>query len=90
MLEKQQAFDWGKLTEVTPGNYDHFRLNWTVFFNRYPFTGPENIRSRQNSVTLTGPIDYDTWFDFLANVSKSQHAASCLYLTMPRPVDGAS
>ncbi|KAG8789408.1 hypothetical protein FRC12_013556 [Ceratobasidium sp. 428] len=67
------------------GNYDLVGLNWPVFFVRDPFMGPDNIRSQQRN-PKNGLIDYNTWFDFLANVPESQHAGLMLLSDHATPV----
>ncbi|ELU37193.1 catalase [Rhizoctonia solani AG-1 IA] len=67
------------------GNYDLVGLNWPVFFVRDPFMGPDNIRSQQRN-PKSGLIDYNAWFDFLANVPESQHAGLMLLSDHATPV----
>ncbi|QRV89324.1 catalase [Ceratobasidium sp. AG-Ba] len=67
------------------GNYDLVGLNWPVFFVRDPFMGPDNIRSQQRN-PKNGLIDFNTWFDFLANVPESQHAGLMLMSDHATPV----
>lgn len=50
------------------GNYDLVGLNFPVFFVRDPFQGPDNIRSQQRE-PKSFLLNYNGWFDFLANVS---------------------
>jgi catalase len=50
------------------GNYDLVGLNFPVFFVRDPFQGPDNIRSQQRE-HKSFLLNYNGWFDFLANVS---------------------
>ncbi|WWD05385.1 hypothetical protein V865_003460 [Kwoniella europaea PYCC6329] len=59
------------------GNYDMVGLNWPVFFVRDPFQGPDNIRSQQRN-PQNFLLDFNAWFDFLANVPESQHAGMML------------
>jgi len=60
-------------------------LNWPVFFVRDPFQGPDNIRSQQRH-PKSFLIDYNAWFDFLANVPESQHAGMMLLSDYGTPV----
>nr|XP_031858976.1 uncharacterized protein CI109_005644 [Kwoniella shandongensis]KAA5526048.1 hypothetical protein CI109_005644 [Kwoniella shandongensis] len=60
------------------GNYDLVGLNWPVFFIRDPFQGPDNIRSQQRN-PQNFLLDFNAWFDFLANVPESQHAGMMLF-----------
>lgn len=59
------------------GNYDLVGLNFPVFFVRSPFQGPDNIRSQQRN-PQSFLLDFNAWFDFLANVPESQHAGMML------------
>jgi hypothetical protein len=45
--------------------------------NRDPFQGPDNIRSQQRH-PQSFLLDFNAWFDFLANVPESQHAGMML------------
>ncbi|KAJ3167455.1 hypothetical protein HDU88_002377 [Geranomyces variabilis] len=67
------------------GNYDLVRLNWPVFFVRDPMQGPDIICSQQRN-PWNFLIDYDSWYDFLANVPKSMHAGTMLMLDHGTPV----
>ncbi|KAL7422106.1 hypothetical protein Q5752_002749 [Cryptotrichosporon argae] len=62
---------------TSEGNYDLVGLNWPVFFVRDPFQGPDNIRSQQRN-PQNFLLDFNAWFDFLANVPESQHAGMML------------
>jgi len=55
------------------GNYDVVGLNWPIFFCRDPIQGPDVIRSQQRNPT-NFLLDYNSLFDFLANVPESNHA----------------
>jgi hypothetical protein len=44
---------------------------------RDPFQGPDNIRSQQRH-PQSFLLDFNAWFDFLANVPESQHAGMML------------
>jgi catalase len=44
---------------------------------RDPFQGPDNIRSQQRN-PQSFLLDFNAWFDFLANVPESQHAGMML------------
>ncbi|KAI5799078.1 catalase [Geopyxis carbonaria] len=55
------------------GNYDLVGLNWPVFFCRDPIQGPDVIRSQQRN-PANFLLDYNSLFDFLANVPESNHA----------------
>ncbi|KXN85827.1 Catalase [Leucoagaricus sp. SymC.cos] len=55
------------------GNYDVVGLNWPIFFCRDPIQGPDVIRSRQRN-PKNFLLDYNSLFDFLANVPESNHA----------------
>jgi len=59
------------------GNFDLVGLNFPVFFVRDPFQGPDNIRSQQRH-PQSFLLDFNAWFDFLANVPESQHAGMML------------
>ncbi|KAN0064973.1 hypothetical protein ACQY0O_002031 [Thecaphora frezii] len=59
------------------GNYDIVGLNWPVFFVRDPWLGPDNIRSQMRNPS-SFLLDYESWFDFLANVPESNHAGLML------------
>ncbi|KAI0071334.1 catalase [Panus rudis PR-1116 ss-1] len=67
------------------GNYDLVGLNFPVFFVRDPMMGPDNIRSQQRN-PKNFLIDYNAWFDFLANVPESQHAGLMLLSDHATPV----
>ncbi|KAG8724555.1 hypothetical protein FRC09_017264 [Ceratobasidium sp. 395] len=67
------------------GNYDLLGFNWPVFFIRDPFIGPDHARSQQRN-PKNGLIDFNTWFDFLANVPESQHAGLMLLSDHGTPV----
>ena len=45
--------------------------------SRDPFQGPDNIRSQQRH-PQSFLLDFNAWFDFLANVPESQHAGMML------------
>ncbi|MCO5589870.1 hypothetical protein L7F22_043839 [Adiantum nelumboides] len=59
------------------GNYDMVGLNWPIFFVRDPWLGPDNIRSQQRN-PANFLLDFQAWFDFLANVPESMHAGTML------------
>lgn len=67
------------------GNYDLVGLNWPVFFVRDPWLGPDNIRSQQRN-PRTFLLDFQAWFDFLANVPESMHAGTMLLSDHGTPV----
>ncbi|KAG7566859.1 hypothetical protein FFLO_01360 [Filobasidium floriforme] len=67
------------------GNYDLVGLNFPVFFVRDPFQGPDNIRSQQRE-PKSFLLNYNGWFDFLANVPESQHAGLMLFSDHATPV----
>ncbi|CED83116.1 catalase [Phaffia rhodozyma] len=67
------------------GNYDLVGLSWPVFFVRDPMQGPDNIRSQQRN-PKSFLLDYNAWFDFLANVPESQHAGLMLFSDYGTPV----
>ncbi|TBU52607.1 catalase [Dichomitus squalens] len=67
------------------GNYDLVGLNFPVFFVRDPFMGPDNIRSQQRH-PKSFLLDYNAWFDYLANVPESQHAGLMLLSDHATPV----
>jgi len=60
------------------GNYDLVGLSWPVFFVRDPMMGPDNIRSQQRH-PKSFLLDFNAWFDYLANVPESQHAGLMLF-----------
>ncbi|KAJ3564887.1 hypothetical protein NP233_g7999 [Leucocoprinus birnbaumii] len=55
------------------GNYDVVGLNFPIFFCRDPIQGPDVIRSQQRN-PKNFLLDYNSLFDFLANVPESNHA----------------
>lgn len=67
------------------GNYDMVGLNWPIFFVRDPWLGPDNIRSQQRN-PQTFLLDFQAWFDFLANVPESMHAGTMLLSDHGTPV----
>ena len=67
------------------GNYDMVGLNWPVFFVRDPMKGPDNIRSQQRD-PASFLINYNAWFDFLANNPESNHAGMMLMSDHGTPV----
>ncbi|GAA6051875.1 hypothetical protein JCM3770_005515 [Rhodotorula araucariae] len=67
------------------GNFDLVGLNWPIFFVRDPMLGPDNIRSQQRN-PRNFMIDYNAWFDFLANVPESNHAGLMLLSDHGTPV----
>ncbi|KAI9005329.1 catalase-like domain-containing protein [Gaertneriomyces semiglobifer] len=67
------------------GNYDIVGLNWPIFFVRDPMQGPMTIRSQQRN-PRNFLIDYDSWYDFLANVPESMHAGTMLMSDHGTPV----
>ncbi|KAJ9125972.1 hypothetical protein QFC24_002757 [Naganishia onofrii] len=67
------------------GNYDLVGLNFPIFFVRDPFQGPDNIRSQQRH-PKSFLLDYNAWFDFLANVPESNHAGLMLFSDHATPV----
>lgn len=52
---------------------------------RDPFQGPDNIRSQQRE-PKSFLLNYNGWFDFLANVPESQHAGLMLFSDHATPV----
>jgi len=67
------------------GNYDIVGLNWPVFFCRDPIQGPDVIRSQQrNPVNFL--LDFNSIFDFLANVPESNHAGMMFFSDHGTPV----
>ncbi|KAF9447747.1 catalase [Macrolepiota fuliginosa MF-IS2] len=60
------------------GNYDVVGLNWPIFFCRDPIQGPDVIRSQQRN-PKNFLLDYNSMFDFLANVPESNHAGLMLF-----------
>jgi len=60
------------------GNYDVVGLNWPVFFCRDPIQGPDVIRSQQRN-PANFMLDYNSLFDFLANVPESNHAGMMFF-----------
>lgn len=60
-------------------------LNWPIFFVRDPWLGPDNIRSQQRN-PKTFLLDFQAWFDFLANVPESMHAGLMLLSDHGTPV----
>ncbi|KAJ9102603.1 hypothetical protein QFC21_003004 [Naganishia friedmannii] len=70
------------------GNYDLVGLSFPVFFVRDPFQGPDNIRSQQRH-PKSFLLDYNAWFDFLANVPESNHAGLMLFSDHATPVANA-
>lgn len=67
------------------GNYDMVGLNWPIFFVRDPWLGPDNIRSQQRN-PKNFLLDFQAWFDFLANVPESMHAGLMLLSDHGTPV----
>jgi catalase len=67
------------------GNYDLVGLNWPIFFVRDPWQGPDNIRSQQRN-PKNFLLDFQAWFDFLANVPESMHAGLMLLSDHGTPV----
>ncbi|BGP05978.1 hypothetical protein JCM10049v2_001797 [Rhodotorula toruloides] len=55
------------------------------FFVREPFMGPDVIRSQQRN-PRNFLIDYNAWFDFLANVPESHYAGALLLSDEGTPV----
>uniref|UniRef100_A0A0K3CG83 BY PROTMAP: gi/751835684/emb/CEL54483.1/ catalase [Rhizoctonia solani AG-1 IB] n=1 Tax=Rhodotorula toruloides TaxID=5286 RepID=A0A0K3CG83_RHOTO len=70
---------------TTGGNYDLVGLNWPSFFVREPFMGPDVIRSQQRN-PRNFLIDYNAWFDFLANVPESNYSGALLLSDEGTPV----
>ena len=60
------------------GNYDVVGLNWPIFFCRDPIQGPDVIRSQQRN-PQNFLLDYNSLFDFLANVPESQHGGMMFF-----------
>ncbi|KPV75803.1 uncharacterized protein RHOBADRAFT_52828 [Rhodotorula graminis WP1] len=67
------------------GNFDLVGLSWPVFFVRDAWMGPDNIRSQQRN-PRNFLLDYNAWFDFLANVPESNHAGLMLLSDHGTPV----
>ncbi|KAI8916784.1 catalase-like domain-containing protein [Powellomyces hirtus] len=67
------------------GNFDLVGLNWPIFFVRDPMLGPDVIRSQQRNPS-NFLVDWDSCFDFLANVPESMHAATMLFSDHGTPV----
>ncbi|KAF8463078.1 catalase-like domain-containing protein [Kalaharituber pfeilii] len=67
------------------GNYDLVGLNWPIFFCRDPIQGPDVIRSQQRN-PKNFLLDYNSLFDFLANVPESNHAGLMLFSDHGTPV----
>ncbi|GAA6037196.1 hypothetical protein JCM8097_008782 [Rhodosporidiobolus ruineniae] len=67
------------------GNYDLVGLNWPIFFVRDPMAGPDNIRSQQRD-PRNFFINYNGWFDYMANVPESMHAGTMLLSDHGTPV----
>lgn len=70
---------------------DHWTLTSPVafsslsFFVREPFMGPDVIRSQQRN-PRNFLIDYNAWFDFLANVPESNYSGALLLSDEGTPV----
>ncbi|KAH6906234.1 catalase [Coprinopsis sp. MPI-PUGE-AT-0042] len=60
------------------GNYDVVGLSWPIFFCRDPIQGPDVIRSQSRN-PQNFLLDYNSLFDFLANVPESQHAGMMFF-----------
>ncbi len=60
------------------GNYDMVGLNFPIFFCRDPGLGPDVIRSQQRNPS-NFLLNFDSLFDFLANVPESLHAATMFF-----------
>jgi len=60
------------------GNYDLVGLNWPIFFCRDPIQGPDVIRSQSRN-PANFMINWDSVFDFLANVPESNHAGMMFF-----------
>ncbi|KAG9094732.1 hypothetical protein FRC06_010531, partial [Ceratobasidium sp. 370] len=100
MLEKQQAFDRGKISEriVHPcgsSAFGYFQVTHDVsHLTKAGLFQPGKktpAYTRFSTVTYgrnpkTGLIDYNAWFDFLANVPESQHAGLMLLSDHATPV----
>jgi len=67
------------------GNYDIVGLNWPIFFCRDPIQGPDVIRSQQRN-PKNFLLDYNSLFDFLANVPESNHAGMMFFSDYGTPV----
>ncbi|KAF9055778.1 catalase [Panaeolus papilionaceus] len=67
------------------GNYDVVGLNFPVFFCRDPIQGPDVIRSQSRN-PQNALLDYDSLFDFLANVPESNHAGLMFFSNHGTPV----
>lgn len=67
------------------GNYDLVGLNWPIFFVRDPLLGPDVIRSQQRN-PKNFLLNYDSMFDFFANVPESMHAATMFFSDHGTPV----
>ncbi|KAL7748621.1 hypothetical protein RI367_006032 [Sorochytrium milnesiophthora] len=60
------------------GNYDIVGLNFPIFFVRDPMQGPDVIRSQQRN-PATFLLDFDSLFDFMANVPESIHCGTMFF-----------
>lgn len=60
------------------GNYDLVGLNFPIFFCRDPIQGPDVIRSQQRNPE-NFLVNWDSAFDFLANVPESNHAGMMFF-----------
>ncbi|KAF3297966.1 hypothetical protein TWF132_004110 [Orbilia oligospora] len=67
------------------GNYDIVGLNWPIFFCRDPIQGPDVIRSQQRN-PANFLLDFNSLFDFLANVPESNHAGMMFFSDHGTPV----
>ncbi|KAJ6256455.1 hypothetical protein Dda_8956 [Drechslerella dactyloides] len=67
------------------GNYDIVELNWPVFFCRDPIQGPDVIRSQQRN-PANFLLDFNSLFDFLANVPENNHAGMMFFSDHGTPV----
>jgi catalase len=67
------------------GNYDLVGLNFPVFFVRDPMQGPDVIRAQQRN-PQNFLLNYDSWYDFWANVPESSLAYTLMMSDHGTPV----
>ncbi|BFZ56055.1 hypothetical protein PYCC9005_003097 [Savitreella phatthalungensis] len=66
------------------GNLDIVGLNWPIFFARDPMQGADIIKSQEPD-PITGLLNWDSAFDFLANVPEGQHGGLMLFSDSATP-----
>jgi len=66
------------------GNYDLVGLNFPVFFVRDPALGPDVIRSQQRN-PQNFLLNFDSLFDFMANVPEAIHAGTMFFSDFGTP-----